>query len=126
EYTLSIPSQEWYAHAPDKIEVRSRDTRLAIPLQRTGKITGGFFYRYDPRTSMEIYEKYGGLQVEVIGENGFSARALTNSNGEFTLFVPVGTYAFSVSANFLPKDVFTKMEPMQVTVSESEAVAIPK
>jgi hypothetical protein len=126
EYSLTIPSQEWYAHAPDKIEVRSRDTQLAIPLQRTGKISGSFFYRYDPRTSMEIYEKYGGLQVEVVGDNGFSARALTNSNGEFTLFVPVGTYTFSVSANFLPKDVFTKMEPMKVTVSESETVAIPK
>lgn len=126
EYTLSIPSQEWYAQAPDKIEVRSRELQLNIPLQRTGKITGSFFYNYDSRTSMEIYEKYGGLQVEVTGENGFTGRALTNSNGEFTLFVPIGTYTFSVNANFLPKDVFTKFEPQTIVVTESKTVAIPK
>lgn len=126
EYTLSIPSQEWYALAPDKIEVRSRELQLNIPLQRTGKISGNFFYNYDPRTSMEIYEKYGGLQVEVVGENGFTGRALTNSNGEFTLFVPVGTYTFSVNANFLPKDVFTKFEPLTIVVTEAQTISIPR
>ena len=126
EYMLSIPSQEWYAHAPGKMEVRSREVQFNIALQRTGKITGSFFYNYDSRTSMEIYEKYGGLQVEVTGENGFTARALTNSNGEFTLFVPVGTYEFSVNSGFLPKDVFTKSVPQTVLVTESKTVVIPK
>src|SRR5690606_16042043 len=63
EYSLRVPSQNWYAVAPEMLNLDRRDLTIQIPLQRTGKITGAFYYKYDARTSMDVVENYGGLRV---------------------------------------------------------------
>src|SRR5690606_34847535 len=61
-YDLKIPSQNWYAISPNTLNLDNRDLTIQIPLQRTGKITGSFYYKYDARTSMDVVENYGGLR----------------------------------------------------------------
>lgn len=58
-------------------------------------------------------------------KNGKKTEALTNANGEFTLFLPVGDYEFSVDANSLPKNVYTDFEPQTVKVVSDESSIIP-
>src|SRR5690606_38652671 len=74
EYQLKVPSQNWYAIAPKAIRLEARDLTIQIPLQRTGKITGAFYYKYDARTSMDVVENYGGLRVLIKGANGYKTQ----------------------------------------------------
>lgn len=125
EYSLEVPSQEWFAVVPPLINLQSRDFTLNIPLQRTGKITGSFYYNYDKNVSMEITDVYTGLKVFVIDKNGQRIEALSNSNGDFTLFVPIGEYDFLIDENLLPKDVFVNTDPQKIIVSAGESTVIP-
>ena len=126
EYALQIPSQDWFAVAPSKINVGNREVRFEIPLQRTGKITGSMIYDYNERTSLEVAEKYGGLRVWVIGENGEKIEALTNSQGKFTLFVPVGSYVFMIDENSLPKNAYTGFEAQSIEVGGGQTTILPE
>ncbi|NLZ80026.1 MAG: carboxypeptidase regulatory-like domain-containing protein, partial [Gammaproteobacteria bacterium] len=125
DYALKIPSQDWYAVAPASITIGERRTTLEIPLQRTGKVTGKLFYKYDARMSEEFAEKYGGLRMWATATDGRKIEALTNANGEFTLFLPVGEYEISVDANSLTKNVYTDFEPQTVKVVADETTEIP-
>ena len=125
DYSLKIPSQDWYAVAPASVTIVSKRTTLEVALQRTGKVTGKLFYKYDARLSEEFAEKYGGLRMWATATNGKKIEALTNANGEFTLFLPVGEYEISVDANSLTKNVYTDFEPQTVTVVADKTTEIP-
>ena len=125
DYTIKFPSQDWYAIIPSTINIQDKKSVHEVPLQRTGKVTGKLYYKYDARTSEEFAEKHGGLRVWATAANGKKTEALTNANGEFTLFLPVGEYEFSLDANSLPKNVYTDFEPQAVKVITDEPTAIP-
>ena len=124
-YSLKISSQDWYAVAPASVVIADKRTTLNVPLQRTGKVTGKLYYKYDARLSEEFAEKYGGLRMWATATDGRKIEALTNANGEFTLFLPVGEYEISVDANSLTKNVYTDFEPQTVKVVADEATVIP-
>jgi hypothetical protein len=124
-YSLRVPSQNWYAKAVSELDLQDRNLRFDVPLQKTGRIIGRIFYKYDGRTSMEVTEKYGGLRLLIKGVDGFTSQALTNTKGEFTLFLPVGEYEFSVDENSLPKNVITEFKPIQIKVLDGTPVVIP-
>ena len=124
-YSLKIPSQDWYAVAPASVVIADKRTTLNVALQRTGKVTGKLYYKYDARLSEEFAEKYGGLRMWATATDGRKIEALTNANGEFTLFLPVGEYEISVDANSLTKNVYTDFEPQTVEVVADETTAIP-
>lgn len=125
DYSLKFPSQDWYADAPTSITIDDKRTTLEVPLQRTGKVTGRLFYKYDARMSEEFAEKYGGLRMWATATNGKKIEALTNANGEFTLFLPVGEYELSVDANSLTKNVYTDFESLTVKVVADKTTEIP-
>ena len=125
DYSLKIPLQDWYAVAPAFVTIGERRTTLQIPLQRTGKVTGKLYYNYDARLSEEFAEKYGGLRMWATATDGRKIEALTNANGEFTLFLPVGEYEISVDANSLTKNVYTDFEPQTVTVVADKTTEMP-
>jgi hypothetical protein len=125
-YSLRVPSQNWHAKVSPEVILNSRTLKVNVPLQRTGKITGKFYYHYDERTSMEVSEKQGGLRLLISGKNDFTSQALTNANGEFTLFLPVGDYELWVDENSLPKNVYTDFKPMPIHVAEGKPVEVPK
>ncbi len=126
KYSIRISSQNWYAKMAPDLNLQGRNLKIDVPLQKTGRITGKVFYNYNGRTSMEVTEKYGGLRLLVKGVDGFTSQALTNTNGEFTLFLPVGEYEFSVDENSLPKNVYTDFKPMQINVIDGKPVQVPE
>lgn len=124
DYSLQIPSQEWFADAPSSITVQSKRISIDIPLQKTGKVVGKLYYKYDARLSEEFVEKHGGLRIIATAKNGRTTEALTNSNGDFTIFLPVGEYEISVDANSLPKNVYTEFEPKDVEVVSDKTISV--
>jgi hypothetical protein len=125
-YTLRVLSQNWHAKVSPQVLLNTRNLKINIPLQKTGKITGRFYYYYDERTSMEVSEKHGGLRLKISGKNDFTSQALTSANGEFILFLPIGEYELSVDESSLPKNVYTEFKPMKIKVLERKPVEIPK
>lgn len=125
-YSLKVPSQDWVAIIPSSINIDQRRTTLDVPLQRTGKVKGKLYYKYDARTSEQFDEKYGGLRIWAHSTKGNKIEALTNANGEFTLYLPIGEYVISVDANSLPKNVYTNFKPQVVKVDADQTVVIPE
>ncbi len=124
DYSLKVPSQDWYAVIPASVTIAGKRTALDVPLQRTGKVAGKIYYNYDVRISEVFAEKYGGLRIWATATNGNKIEALTNANGEFTLFLPVGEYVISVDANSLTKNVYSDFEPLTVKVKANETTDI--
>lgn len=125
QYSLRVPSEDWVAIIPASVQINQKRTTIDVPLQRTGKVSGKLYYQYDARTSEQFDKKYGGLRLWATASNGKQIEALTNANGEFTLFLPIGEYVISVDANSLPQNVYTTFEPQTVTVAPDQTVKIP-
>lgn len=124
KHALSIPAQNWYADVP-KIDLQSKELKLSVALQETGKIMGSFVYNYDERLSMEVVERYAGLRLFLSGNNGVNLEVLTNTRGEFTLFAPAGIYEVKVDKNSLPEHVLSQEKTMQYKVEIGKTTVVP-
>lgn len=118
QYALGFPSQNWYADAPTQLSVQNQDLTLNIPLKKTSKIVGSLYYNYDQQTSEEVFEKHGGLRLMLKDKKGSNSQVLTNANGEFAFFVPVGGYEFWIDETSLPNNVYTEFQPQKLNVME--------
>lgn len=124
-YDIDIPSSHWYASAPEKINLCTKECLLNIPLQETGKVTGNFEYNYDQRTSEEINDQISGLRVWLIDKDGNRISALSNTDGEFTLFAPIGEYTLQVDDSSLPNNVYTDFKAQDIRISKEKSLTVP-
>lgn len=125
-YTLSVPSSEWFAVVPPNFVLQSRELRVDVPLQRTGKIMGNFRYNYNVQTSVEFSGQYAGIRVTAIGTTGHRYEARANAQGEFSLFIPEGEYEVSVDEGTLPQQASTAFKPQMVHVRKEEPIVLPE
>lgn len=124
-YTIDVPSSDWYANTPEEIYLNTKSYRLDIPLQETGRVTGGFAYNYDERLSEEVSNQLGGLRVWLLNEEGNRISTLSNTLGQFTVFAPIGEYIIQVDEDSLPDNVFTEYTPQKINVEKGGVSSVP-
>lgn len=110
---------------PKKFIFNTKSYRLDIPLQETGRVTGGFAYNYDERLSEEVSNQLGGLRVWLLNEEGNRISTLSNTLGQFTVFAPVGEYIIQVDEDSLPDNVFTEYTPQKINVEKGGVSSVP-
>lgn len=124
-YTIEVPSSDWYANIPEEIYLNTKNYRLDIPLQETGRVAGEFVYNYDERLSEEVNSQLGGLRVWLLNDEGNRISALSNTLGQFTVFAPLGEYVIQVDEDSLPDNVFTEFTPQKINIEKGEASSVP-
>ena len=86
-----------------KVSVESARTTVDIPLKQTGTLRGSVRYEAGEH-SVEIIPKYEGLRFTISnGDGTFTQRVITDGQGRFIAFIPVGEYTITLDKNTLPE-----------------------
>lgn len=105
-YDLIIPVQQgWYAPART-ILLDGRSKKWEIPLTRASTLKGRITYNFDPRISLDAHTTLEGFTVRVRAKNGFTTIARTDNSGQYTLFLPEGSYEIFLDEREFPANVY--------------------
>lgn len=86
-----------------KINVNSSRTQIDIPLKQTGTIRGSVVYIIR-ENSVEIALRYEGFMLTVMNEEGEVIQTIvTDEEGNFTSFLPMGVYSILLNEHSLPE-----------------------
>ena len=104
-------------------------TKNRMALNSTGKLAASYartILNMEKEMTTAVISHNRSLHTISVGYCAPSPRMeISNANGEFTLFLPVGEYEISVDANSLTKNVYTDFEPQTVKVVANETTQIP-
>lgn len=115
-YTVKSLDPKWFAD-DQKIELSQKEVFLTIPLEKTSVIQGLIEYQQTSKIQYEVQEILAGIPVLFKNQLGKTFTFYTNAQGEYTAYVPVGTYEISIDTAVLQKNVYID-DNLQTTVAE--------
>ncbi|MBW8362025.1 MAG: hypothetical protein K0M56_07565 [Kaistella sp.] len=116
EYIIKSLDPKWYAD-DQKIELSQKEVFLTIPLEKTSVVYGLIEYQQTSKIQYEVQEILAGIPVLLKNQLGKTFTFYTNAQGEYTAYVPVGTYEISVDTKVLQKNVYID-DNLQTAVAE--------
>jgi len=118
---ISVPVQQgWYAPSAT-VELGSKWLRATVGLQQAGSVRGSIRYQFDSRLSFEVDAVLAGFTVVAKSTTGYTARAVTDNQGNYVLFLPTGSYEVSIVENRMPQHVYVET-PIQHIAVEANAI----
>ena len=101
-------------------------TKLQIALHKSGTVSGGIKYTYDPKTVLDIDPRAGGIAFTVTRNGEQIQQHITDEDGNFMFFLPEGTYRVSLNENTLPANTYCEKAGMDIHVTAGKLTAIPR
>lgn len=93
-YQLQVEnSQGWVTHEPISI-VLTKNQRLAIPLVKTRVLKGKIIVVTDKY--LQSKPDLAGIRIHALDRRGNAFTTLSDENGQFNLFLPLGYYTISI------------------------------
>jgi hypothetical protein len=121
EYTLKPMQTGRWSFDQRKITVGSSKTKIDIPLKQSSSLRGSIRYEAG-ENSVEIVQRNEGFRFTISGNGGkFLQTVVTDANGRFITFLPVGEYTITLDQRTLPEHTVCK-EPMRNFRMESGKV----
>lgn len=112
EYTLKPMKAGQWSFDQKKIKVDGFKTRIEIPLRQSGTLRGSIRYEAG-ENSVEIVQRNEGFRFTISGNEGkFQQTVVTDANGHFITFLPVGEYTITLDQKTLPEHTECK-EPVR-------------
>jgi hypothetical protein len=112
EYTLKPMKAGQWSFDQKKIKVDGFKTRIEIPLRQSGTLQGSIRYEAG-ENSVEIVQRTEGFRFTISGNEGkFLQTVVTDANGRFITFLPVGEYTITLDQRTLPEHTECK-EPVR-------------
>lgn len=112
EYTLKPMQAGQWSFDQKKIKVDGFKTRIEIPLRQSGTLQGSIRYEAG-ENSVEIVQRNEGFRFTISGNEGkFLQTVVTDANGRFITFLPVGEYTITLDQKTLPEHTECK-EPVR-------------
>ncbi len=124
EYNISIPGQKWYAKEVT-INLEAKNTTIAIPMQLTGIVKGRLKIESRSKLEVDVVDNLFAIGLIFEDQNKNKTIIKTNSKGEFTAYLPIGEYTFSINEENLPKNVYPEVYSHKVTVEAEKTVDYP-
>lgn len=122
---ISVPVQQgWYAPNAT-LQLASKKLRMAIGLQQAGTVSGRVQYQFDERISYEVNVVLAGFTIAAKSTTGYTTHAVTDSQGNYVLFLPAGSYEISILANKMPVHVYAETPVQQILVESGTLNAGP-
>ncbi|MFB9055167.1 hypothetical protein ACFFU9_00285 [Mariniflexile ostreae] len=119
-YTIkSVASQGWFTKEA-VIELNSYNQRLSIPLHQNGTVSGKVIYEYDAKTAQKFQPKTAGILFNISKNGKHIQRAMTNNDGEFTAFLPNGTYQITLDESSLASKTYCEQASFIFTIKSAK------
>lgn len=120
EYPLSMIIQHgWYA--PDsKVTVRGKKAMLAVPLKRSGTLSGSLRFRADARISKTAIASVEGYTIIAKDPQGNTYRTRTDETGRYLLFLPENDYEVFVSESALQDNILLTKGTQSVRIEAAK------
>ena len=119
-YTInSVAAQGWFTNEQE-FELNAYHQQLSIPLHQTGSVTGKIRYEYDPMLSKKFQPKIAGILFNISKDGKHIQRISTTNDGEFTVFLPNGTYQISLDKGSLASKTHCEQPTASFTVESGK------
>ena len=120
EYTLKPMQAGQWSFDQKKIKVSSSKTKIEVPLKQSGTLQGSIRYEAG-ENSVEIVQRNEGFRFTISGNGGnFQQTVVTDPNGRFITFLPVGEYTITLDLKTLPEHTECKEPERSFSVKTGE------
>jgi len=117
-YSVFMPTQNgWYGHDLF-INLKEKESKsFYIALSQTGTVHGNITYQFDSTYSVSITKDKAWQSIVATNKDGQRFETKTDENGDYNLYLPVGTYTINVDN--LPNQIElllknNNVQPLQV------------
>ncbi|MDQ0477958.1 hypothetical protein [Chryseobacterium sp. MDT2-18] len=117
EYLIKSLENQW--HADDQtVNVDQKEVLVTIPLEKTSMIKGKIEYQQTTKTQYEVPQILTGIPVIFKNKLNKTFTFYTTSTGDYTAYLPLGSYQISISNTILPQNVYIDDNIQNATAEE--------
>lgn len=124
-YEIKSLDPSWY-YRDAIVEVNSKQTRLLMPLEKTGRIEGKLKYSDFNKNQYEISSSLAGITVRFTDDFGRTFTSYTDQGGRYIAFLPLGHYTVLVDSESLQQNVYVEGETIHAEAKLNETYKIPE
>lgn len=115
----SVQQNGWFAEGTEFL-MNGYDQNVTVALHQNGSLKGKIQYRYDEKIVKNFDVKTGGIIFTVTKNGSFVQRIGTDDDGNFTAFLPTGTYEITLDTNSLSENTFCSNPKKQVLIQSGK------
>lgn len=117
KYQVGQVSENGWFFDGDTIIANRREVIASVPLRQAGTVVGSIHYKYDVKSAVEIVPQLVGVIFKVKNtSNELLHRVVTDSEGNFTTFLPTGNYILELDEASLPEGAFCNNPTRSISI----------
>lgn len=105
EYTVKSAENDWIGEA-NKIDLQQKEIFLTLALEKTSILKGKVVYEKTSKIQYDVQEYLAGIPVIFRNAAGKTFTFYTGAQGEYTAYIPIGSYQVSLDSQVLQKNVY--------------------
>lgn len=105
EYKVKSAENDWYGEA-NKIDLEQKEIFLTLPLEKTSILKGKVVYEKTTKIQYAVQEYLAGIPILFRNTAGKTFTFYTGAQGEYSAYIPVGSYQVSLDSQVLQKNVY--------------------
>lgn len=125
QYILKQFIQDGWYYDDATFTVNSRTHELLIPLHQSGKLEGKIRFVYNTKTAVDFNHRGSGISLGVWKGNTLVQKIYTDDSGNFTSFLPTGSYTITLDEKSLPSNTYCELKNHEVVLKVGELVSTP-
>lgn len=125
-YEIKPISRRGWFYKGQPLVVTKYKTKIQIPLQQTGTLSGKIDYEFDKKTTMDMILKYSNIRFRIVNvDNEVVYRPVTTDDGTFLTFLPTGDYKIILEQNSLEQNTFCEQPEQSFTIRAGKIIDLP-
>lgn len=119
-----VAAQGWFTNEETHI-LDTYKQYLSIPLHQNGTVSGRIKYEYDTQKIKKFQPKIAGILFNIYQNGKHIQRISTNNDGEFTVFLPSGTYQITLDQSSLASKTFCEETTNNFSIESGKTNRLP-
>jgi len=124
DYSLNMPLQNGYQIMPTHIIIDQKTMKINVPMQKSGNVTGRIVINFNENKSLQFNPSLAGISLLIKGKDGMIRAVKTGEDGDYSVYLPEGTYQAYPDVMRLPEHIYFDGEPVQITVKSATATTV--
>jgi hypothetical protein len=124
-YQLSMPMQNGYQISPVQVKVDQKNNKIILAMQKSGNAVGKIAISIDEQKSLQTNASLSGITLLVRSSDGTVRTVKTGEGGQYSLYLPEGTYQIYPDNTQLPENIYYEGANAEVAVVAGNESLIP-